>query len=53
MFPGPNATVYTNEAGEPLGWSYESTDPMDHYDEWDSGEGGDDDVEDEEDVEQD
>lgn len=24
MFPGPNATVYYNEVGEPLGWSYES-----------------------------
>lgn len=24
MFPGPNATVYYNEAGEPLGWSDES-----------------------------
>lgn len=25
MFPGPHATVYYNEAGEPLGWSDESS----------------------------
>ena len=48
-FPGPGATIYTNEAGEPLGWSYESTDPMDHYDEWDDG---DDDYEEDEDDEE-
>lgn len=36
MFPGPGATIYRNEAGEPTGWSYESTDPMDHYDEWET-----------------
>ena len=26
MFPGPNAQVYYNEAGEPLGWDYPSYD---------------------------
>ncbi len=40
MFPGPTATVYTNDAGEILGWSYESYDPADNddpyadYDRW-------------------
>jgi len=24
MFPGPNAQVYYNDAGEPLGWDYPS-----------------------------
>jgi hypothetical protein len=33
MFPGPNAQVYYNEAGEPLGWEYPSEpDPHDSYD---------------------
>ena len=35
MFPGPNATVYRNEDGEPIGWSDESyyePDPDDFYD---------------------
>jgi hypothetical protein len=27
MFPGPNAQVYYNEAGEPLGWDYPSDEP--------------------------
>lgn len=26
MFPGPGAVVYRNEAGEPLGWDYPSSD---------------------------
>jgi hypothetical protein len=26
MFPGPNAQVYYNEVGEPLGWDYPSED---------------------------
>jgi hypothetical protein len=42
MFPGPGATIYRNEAGEPLGWSYENTeDPpdVDPYDDfWDGDE---------------
>jgi hypothetical protein len=29
MFPGPGATIHRNEAGEPIGWSYESTDAPD------------------------
>lgn len=33
MFPGPGATIYRNEAGEPLGWDYPSDpDPYDAYD---------------------
>lgn len=35
MFPGPSATVYTNDAGEILGWSYESYDPADNDDPYD------------------
>lgn len=31
MFPGANAQVYYNEAGEPLGWDYPSDEP-DRYD---------------------
>lgn len=31
MFPGANAHVYYNEAGEPLGWDYPS-EPDEHYD---------------------
>lgn len=34
-FPGANATIYRNEAGEPIGWSDESyyePDPDDFYD---------------------
>lgn len=27
MFPGANAQVYYNEAGEPLGWDYPSDEP--------------------------
>jgi hypothetical protein len=30
MFPGANASVYRNEAGEPIGWDYPSSD--DPYD---------------------
>ena len=26
MFPGPNAQIYYNEAGEPEGWDYPSED---------------------------
>lgn len=29
MFPGANAQVYRNEAGEPLGWDY-PTDPSEY-----------------------
>lgn len=38
MFPGSDAQVYYNEAGEPLGWDYPSydddygCDPYDDYD---------------------
>lgn len=44
MFPGAGASVYYNEAGEPLGWDYPSAyepdyDPMDiggdDYDDYD------------------
>lgn len=28
MFPGPNARVYRNEDGEPIGWDY----PSDEFD---------------------
>ena len=43
MFPGANAHVYYNEAGEPLGWDYPSDDPYDPDDwydrmEWESDE---------------
>jgi len=31
MFPGPNATVYYNEAGEVLGWDNDIYEP-DHLD---------------------
>ena len=34
MFPGPGAQVIYNEAGEPLGWDYPSTDEPD-YDPYD------------------
>ena len=38
MFPGANATVYYNEAGEPVGWDYPAEpeyDPFDGgYDPW-------------------
>lgn len=30
MFPGAGAVVYTNEAGEPLGWDYPSYDEPDY-----------------------
>lgn len=34
MFPGAGATVYRNEAGEPIGWDYPSEfDPNDRDDE--------------------
>lgn len=32
MFPGANAQVYRNEAGEPIGWDYPSEEP--DYDYW-------------------
>lgn len=37
MFPGANANVYYNEAGEPLGWDYDppDDDPGDPYDDYD------------------
>lgn len=40
MFPGAGASVYYNEAGEPLGWDYPSDDPPepDDYDFDDSDE---------------
>jgi hypothetical protein len=35
-FPGANAVVYRNEAGEVLGWDYPSEpDPGDFYDDYD------------------
>lgn len=33
MFPGAGAVVYYNDAGEPLGWDYPSSD--DDYDPYD------------------
>lgn len=30
MFPGPNAEIIRNEAGEPIGWDY-PPDPSDFY----------------------
>lgn len=27
MFPGANARIYRNEAGEPIGWDYPSDEP--------------------------
>jgi hypothetical protein len=27
MFPGPNAQIYYNEEGEPLGWDYPDNEP--------------------------
>lgn len=33
MFPGANAQVYRNEAGEPIGWDYHSDEP--DYTDWD------------------
>lgn len=35
MFPGPNATVYYNEAGEPLGWDNNYYDDEPHEPDWD------------------
>jgi hypothetical protein len=32
MFPGNAAIVYTNEAGEILGWDYESYEPDECFD---------------------
>lgn len=32
MFPGANAQIYRNEAGEPIGWDYPSDEPYDPYD---------------------
>ncbi len=29
IFPGPNAQIYKNEAGEVLGWDYPSDEPPD------------------------
>lgn len=34
MFPGTNAQIYRNEAGEPIGWDYPSDDGYDSGD-WD------------------
>jgi hypothetical protein len=31
MFPGANAQIYRNEAGEPIGWDYPSYDE-EYYD---------------------
>lgn len=33
MFPGAGAVVYTNEAGEPIGWDYPSEPDYDPYEE--------------------
>ncbi len=35
MFPGPNATVYYNEAGEVLGWDNEYPDDAPEEPDWD------------------
>ncbi len=35
MFPGPNATVYYNEAGEPLGWDNNYYDDAPEEPDWD------------------
>ena len=35
MFPGPNATVYYNEAGEPLGWDDNYYDDAPDEPDWD------------------
>ncbi len=35
MFPGPNATVYYNEAGEPLGWDDNYYDDEPDEPDWD------------------
>ncbi len=46
MFPGAHAVVYYNDAGEPLGWDYPSSDEgdSDPHDDYDSNyyDGGDD-----------
>lgn len=34
MFPGAGAQVYYNEAGEPLGWDYPSSDDPHDPDGW-------------------
>lgn len=33
MFPGYGAQIYYNDAGEPIGWDYPSSDDYDH-DDW-------------------
>lgn len=38
MFPGANATIYTNEAGEPIGWDYPSEPEFDEHDFYEVGE---------------
>lgn len=35
MFPGANARIFRNEAGEVLGWDYPSDNPNDDWDEFD------------------
>ena len=35
MFPGPNATVYYNEAGEPTGWDNNYYDDAPEEPDWD------------------
>ena len=35
MFPGPNASVYYNEAGEPLGWDNNYYDDAPEEPDWD------------------
>lgn len=32
MFPGANATIFANEAGEPVGWDYPDDDPRPDHD---------------------
>jgi hypothetical protein len=44
MFPGAGASVYRNDAGEPLGWDYPSYDEPanpDDFDDLDDEPGGD------------
>lgn len=38
MFPTAHSTIYRNEAGEPLGWSDESSYEPDPYDDNEAGE---------------
>lgn len=48
MFPGAGASVYYNEAGEPLGWDSGYADEPDAYEECDGPDYDDDEEDDEE-----